>query len=297
MAENVKLSGSAARKIRWILKKAFASVTVMVIPHNHVRTLNIKIPGVFLIALVLLACVGTGYLTNMTVKGISYRAQNRHLSADVQYYEDQFSQVADTLQELKVAGNEFTQLFKLDSKEEVLEATADMEFTGSLDLPDLIAELWKARQEVAETKNYLQLQKDVYVSTPRGYPVSGYRLTSTYGWREDPVNGGGRKFHSGVDLACNQGTKILATADGIVSHSGWTTDSGYVVVLEHGLGFSTFYAHNKSNAVKVGQQVRRGDLVGYVGSTGRTTGPHVHYEVWKNGKNVNPAPYLVGEGS
>jgi murein DD-endopeptidase MepM/ murein hydrolase activator NlpD len=296
MTENVKISGSAMRNVRRILKKAFASVTVMVIPHNHVRTLNIKVPGVFLVVTILLACVGTGYLVNMTVKGIRYRAQNRNLTADVQYYEDQFSQANDTLQTLKSAGDEFKQLFSLDSRDEVLAAAADMDFAGSLDLPDLIAELQKARREVDEIRNYVREQKDVYVSTPKGYPVSDYRITSTYGRREDPVDGG-MKFHSGVDLACSQGTPIIATADGIVSHSGWTTDSGYVVVLEHGLGFSTIYAHNKSNAVKVGQQVRRGDVVGHVGSTGRATGPHVHYEVLKNGKNTNPAPYLVGEGT
>ena len=284
------------RKVCRLLKKAFASVTVMVIPHDHVKTLNLRVPVMILVSTILLAFVGTGYLVNMTVKGIRYRAQNRNLSADVQYYEDQFSQVTDTLQVLKSAGDEFKQLFSLDSKEEVLEAAVGMDFTGSLDLPDLIEELQKARHEVEEIREYLNVQKDVYVSTPKGYPVSDYRITSVYGRREDPM-GDGIRFHSGIDLACSQGAPINATADGIVSHSGWTVDSGYIVVLEHGLGFSTIYAHNKSNAVKVGQQVRRGDVVGYVGSTGRATGPHVHYEVLKDGKNINPAPYLAGTGT
>ena len=284
------------RKTRRFFKKAFASVTVMVIPHDHVRTLNLKVPVVFLITTILLAMVGTGYLVNMTVKGISYRAQNLEMAATVKKYSDEFTEWNSTVETLKLAGNDFRQLFSLGSKEEVLEEAVDMDFTGSPDLPDLIEELQKMRQEVKEINEYLQMQKDVYVSTPKGYPVSGYRLTSTYGMRPDPMDGV-RKFHSGVDLACNQGTPIHATADGIVSHSGWTTDSGYVVVLEHGLGFSTIYAHNKSNAVKVGQQVRRGDLIGHVGSTGRTTGPHVHYEVLKDGKTVNPAPYLSGEGT
>ena len=296
MAEDVKISGSAMRRARRILKKAFASVTVMVIPHDHVRTLNLKVPVVFLVSTVLLALVGTGYLVNMTVKGIRYRAQNRNLYANVQYYEDQFSQVKDTLEAVKSTNDEFKQLFSLDSKEEVLEAAADMDFTGSLELPGLIEELQKARQDVEVIRDYLRVQKDVYVSTPKGYPVSDYRITSPYGRRYDPM-GNGMKFHSGVDLACSQGTPIYATADGIVSHSGWTQDSGNVVVLEHGLGFSTIYAHNKSNAVKVGDKVRRGEVVGYVGATGRTTGPHVHYEVLKKGKNVNPAPYLEGKGT
>ena len=296
MADNVKISGSTMRNVRRFFKRAFSSVTVMVIPHDHFRTLNIKIPVVFLITTILLAFVGTGYLVNMTLKTIKYRTENIKLYADVQDFEDKFSQAEETLQVLKSAGDEFKQLFSLDSRDEVLEATADMDYSGSLDLPDLIEELQKARHEVEVTREYLRMQKDVYISTPKGYPVSDYRLTSTYGRRPDPMDGA-IKFHSGVDLACSQGTPIHATADGIVSHSGWTSGSGYVVVLEHGLGFSTIYAHNKTNAVKVGQQVRRGEVIGYVGSTGRTTGPHVHYEVLKNGKNINPAPYLAGEGT
>ena len=284
------------KNVRRFLKKAFASVTVMVIPHDHVRTLNLKVPIVFLISTILLALVGTGYLVNMTVKSIKYRAENRRMAETVKKYSDEFSEWNSTVETLKLAGNDFRQLFSLGSKEKVLEGASDMEFVGSLELPDLIEELQKARQEVEEIKEYLLAQKDVYVSTPKGYPVSNYRVTSTYGKRQDPM-GEGVKFHSGVDLACDNGTPIFATADGIVSHSGWSAGSGNVVVLEHGLGFSTIYAHNKSNTVKVGNQVRRGDIIGYVGATGRTTGPHVHYEVLKNGKNINPAPYLDGKKS
>jgi len=296
MTENFKNSGSAMRNARRLLKKAFASVTVMVIPHDHVRTLNLKVPIVILVTTILLALVGGSYLVGMTVKSIKYRSENLEMAATVKQYSDEFSEWNSTVRMLKLAGNDFRQLFSLGSKEEVLEETVDMYFAGSLELPDLIEELQKARLEVAEINEYLQQQKDVYVSTPKGYPVSDYRITSAYGRRHDPM-GDGIKFHSGVDLACNQGTQIHATADGIVSHSGWTTDSGYVIVLEHGLGFSTIYAHNKTNNVKVGDKVVRGDVIGLVGSTGRTTGPHVHYEVLKNGKNVNPYPYLEGTGT
>ena len=100
---------------------------------------------------------------------------------------------------------------------------------------------------------------------------------------------GAAQFHSGLDISSSPGTPIRATADGIVRHSGRTPVSGYVIVLEHGHGYSTIYAHNRKNAVKPGQMIRGGDLIAYVGSTGRSTGPHVHYEVWKDGTNVNPA--------
>jgi murein DD-endopeptidase MepM/ murein hydrolase activator NlpD len=285
----MKILRSGVKNARRFLKKAFSSVTIMVIPHDHVRTLNLKLPVALLVSTILLAVVGGAYLVNLTVTGIRYRAQHRAMEAKVDYYSDQFSKWNATVQSLQLAGQEFRQLFSLGSKEEVLEEV-DVDFAGSLELPDLINDLEKTRQNVDVIKDYLRVQKDIFVATPRGYPVPG-RLTSSYGRRRDPLDGGVR-FHSGVDLACDKGTPIRATADGIVSHSGNTVVSGQVVVLEHGFGFSTIYAHNSKNTVKVGQRVRKGDIIGYVGSTGRSTGPHLHYEIWKDGKRVNPHDYL-----
>ena len=100
-------------------------------------------------------------------------------------------------------------------------------------------------------------------------------------------------FHSGTDLSVPQGASVRATADGIVSFSGWTAGSGNTVVIEHGHGFSTAYAHNQKALVTVGQRVVRGDPVALSGSTGISTGPHVHYEIWKNGRHTDPAGFLA----
>ena len=113
------------------------------------------------------------------------------------------------------------------------------------------------------------------------------------GYRENPITKI-THFHSGIDISASSGTPIRATADGVVSYSGWTLHSGYVVILEHGFNFLTVYAHNNKNTVRVGQKMKRGDLLGYVGSTGQSTGPHVHYEIWEKGKNVNPQKFLQG---
>jgi murein DD-endopeptidase MepM/ murein hydrolase activator NlpD len=168
--------------------------------------------------------------------------------------------------------------------------TVDTSFSGSLDIPDIVDRLKKTTETVDEIKDYLRSQKDIYVATPRGFPVSG-DITSGYGKRKDPVSGE-PEFHSGLDISSSPGNPIQATADGVVSYSGWTQNSGYIVVLEHGYGYSTIYAHNKKNAVRVGQRVKTGEVIAYVGSTGKSTGPHVHYEVWKDGKNVNPFKYV-----
>jgi len=101
-------------------------------------------------------------------------------------------------------------------------------------------------------------------------------------------------MHTGMDISVPPGTPVKATADGVVSFAGWTEGSGVVVVVEHGHGFRTAYAHNGKATVRVGQRVVRGERIALSGSTGLSTGPHVHYEVWKNGRHVDPAGFLPG---
>jgi murein DD-endopeptidase MepM/ murein hydrolase activator NlpD len=131
--------------------------------------------------------------------------------------------------------------------------------------------------------------RNVYRATPQGIPVDG-RLSSGFGMRLHPRYGR-ELFHAGIDLSAQSGTPVHATADGIISFSGWSKGNGNIVVIEHGHGFSTVYAHNTKNLMKVGQTVRRGQEIATTGSTGVTTGPHVHYEIWKNGTCVNPASF------
>lgn len=129
------------------------------------------------------------------------------------------------------------------------------------------------------------------VSIPSRMPVEGVRLTSSYGMREHPVLGG-RRAHKGIDLAAPTGTPIYASADGMVSKAEWFSGYGLYVALEHGGDLQTRYGHMSRINVLSGQQVRKGDVIGFVGSTGRSTGPHLHYEVRIAGEAVNPIPYL-----
>lgn len=121
---------------------------------------------------------------------------------------------------------------------------------------------------------------------PSIWPAAGY-VSSPYGLRF-----GGTEFHQGIDIAADMGTPIVATADGIVTAAGWNGGYGNMVDVDHGGGIVTRYGHASVLAVTVGQQVRRGEVIAYVGSTGRSTGPHVHYEVRVDGQPVNPAGYL-----
>ena len=129
------------------------------------------------------------------------------------------------------------------------------------------------------------------VSIPSLIPVNGVKLTSDFGMRWHPVLGG-RRQHKGVDLGAPVGTPIHAAADGMVSRADWFSGYGLYVALEHGGTIQTRYGHMSRLAVAAGQMVRKGDVIGYVGSTGRSTGPHLHYEVRIAGEAVNPVPYL-----
>lgn len=129
------------------------------------------------------------------------------------------------------------------------------------------------------------------VSIPSRMPVEGVHLTSGFGMRWHPVTGG-RRAHKGVDLAAPTGTPVYASADGVVGRAEWFSSYGLYVQLEHGADIETRYGHMSRLNVYSGQRVRKGDLIGFVGSTGRSTGPHLHYEVRIAGVAVNPIPYM-----
>lgn len=128
-------------------------------------------------------------------------------------------------------------------------------------------------------------------ATPSIWPTHGW-LTGTFGGRSDPFSGE-PAFHQGLDISTDKGQPVLATADGTVDSASYTGDYGNLVVLKHGFGLMTRYGHLSAFAVKPGQTVMRGETIGYVGSTGRATGFHLHYEILANGKLINPLQLLT----
>jgi murein DD-endopeptidase MepM/ murein hydrolase activator NlpD len=128
-------------------------------------------------------------------------------------------------------------------------------------------------------------------ATPAGRPILSGWLSSRYGSRIDPFSGK-KAWHEGIDFAGREGAQIVAVASGVVSWSGERAGYGKMVEVAHGDGVITRYGHNQENRVKVGDMVRRGDVVALMGNSGRSTGPHVHFEVHKNGRPVDPASYL-----
>lgn len=132
------------------------------------------------------------------------------------------------------------------------------------------------------------------VSIPSRMPVEGVRLTSDFGMRWHPVIGG-RRAHKGVDLAGPIGTPVHATADGVISKAEWFSSYGLFVSIEHGGQLQTRYGHMSRLNVAAGEHIHKGDVIGFIGTTGRSTGPHLHYEVRVAGEAVNPIPYMQAD--
>ncbi len=216
------------------------------------------------------------------------------------------------------------QLFDLTSRLETFEARAGR-LAGELEIDDLpstrvaaggvlqgedvgVRRVWfegelRSLQNRADTiDESLRLLDDAFArrvqrlaSTPNVPPVEGW-LSHGYGWRKDPFTGG-REFHRGVDIVAPMGTEIRAPADGVVTRAARFSDYGKSVDISHGSGLSSRYAHMSEVLVRPGQRVQRGDLIGKVGSTGRSTGPHLHYEIFRDGRTVNPWTFIAQPAS
>ena len=142
-----------------------------------------------------------------------------------------------------------------------------------------------------KVERFFDSQRSLLASTPTIWPVRGW-ITSSFGQRMSPFTGR-LQMHEGLDIAARPGTPVKATAEGVVIYSGWKSDFGKLVTIDHGYGYRTRYGHMSKLYVKNGQRVKRGDSIGAVGNTGRSTGPHLHYEVKVKGLPVNPKTYLL----
>ncbi len=141
--------------------------------------------------------------------------------------------------------------------------------------------------------DYFDSQAVRLASTPTVWPVMGW-LSSSFGYRADPFTGK-RTFHAGLDIATGQGNPVVATADGLALEVIQDKFLGKNITLSHGNGVTTVYGHLSAFAIKAGQKVKRGTVIGYIGMTGKAVGPHLHYEVHVNGKPVNPYNYILEE--
>ncbi len=162
-------------------------------------------------------------------------------------------------------------------------------------LEDVVSGLRKETQReeksLSELFDLYRKKLTIIAYTPSIRPTAGY-ISSGFGWRVSPFTGM-REFHKGIDVVARPGTPVVATADGVVIFAGRFGGYGNTVIISHRNGFRTLYAHLRKIVVKRGQRVRRGQVIGTVGSTGLSTGPHLHYEVRYRGKALNPRNYIL----
>jgi len=180
----------------------------------------------------------------------------------------------DLDQELPIDAHHNALIREMHHQVKQIKSIADKE---KLDFNDLIDKLTK--------------KKNLLASSPSIKPVSGI-ITSPFGYRKSPFTGR-KTFHSGLDISNRRGTKIVSTAVGKVVFAGRKTGYGNVVIIDHGYGKATKYAHLRDILVHKNQQIKRGEVIATLGNTGRSTGPHLHYEVLVNGTPVNPSKYIL----
>jgi len=175
----------------------------------------------------------------------------------------------------------------LESDSPALVAVLDDLDSRAIELEERVLAEEESLQEV---RSYLDDRTSLLRASPSVWPVRGW-VTSHYGWRHQPTAGATR-LHTGLDIAAPIGTPIIAPADGHVIFAGYHTAYGNLIVVDHGYGLTSKYAHTSRMLVAVGERVQRGDLIARVGNTGRSTGPHLHFEVIKDGVPMNPMRYL-----
>jgi murein DD-endopeptidase MepM/ murein hydrolase activator NlpD len=301
-----------AHRVRSYFKK---KMTFMIVPHDGGKPVQIK-TNLFMIHTMVLVFGGLFTWAAMVVtKDVNYQLAE----LTQQRFKDNMREIMDELEtnrtlltRMSAVDSQFRKLLKLGNRKEVVS-----EFDGmggpteedSSHFSEILQEKndqlmhkvnsnlkltnQQATQQEAsfqEISVFLDKQRSILSATPSIWPVKGW-ITSGFGKRASPLTGEPGR-HMGVDIANEVNTPIRATADGIVTYAGWESGYGRLIAIEHGYGYSTRYGHCARIDVKVGDEVERGKIIGYVGSTGRSTGSHVHYEVRIHGMPVDPEKYL-----
>ena len=280
-------------------------LTVIVAHSAYLSARRYKVSGNFLVSLriavvivcasFLLSTLHYYYMWKQTADHVELKASAYQLGKENEAFRLAARQLNDKISSLEVTSKKLQVLSGLDQ-----ENLGCVGGPSSFDKPLLSLDSQNLFEHFSslETKSIslegtlIQLQ-DLYntrsillAATPAIMPVAGYP-SGRFGYRIDPFNGK-RDFHPGIDISAPRGNKVIAAADGIVTNAGRKFSYGKLVTLEHKFGISTRYGHLDRYSVEKGQKVKRGDIIGYVGSTGRSTGPHLHYEVRLNDRPLNP---------
>jgi len=288
--------------------------TLIVVPHASPRLRKLKLAarvlhvltGVGVLCFFVAVALGFSYI-KMAFKAADYdklqaentdlKIQKRNLEVAAVKLGEKISNIENLFQQIQTLVDSDSQKRSKANVRAVGGSKIDYPTAELLGSPNLKDDIDLLRDRTAEMENQLTLFQKVAEkkatirrSTPTIWPVKG-NLTSQYGNRADPFNGEG-EVHLGVDIAALFGTQVRAPADGKVIYAQRKAAYGNLIIVDHGYGFTTRLGHLSQFAVKTGQRVRKNDVIGYVGTSGRSTAPHLHYEVRINDRPVNPKNYL-----
>jgi len=232
----------------------------------------------------------------LTVENANYREATGQLSAQISVLQEAVDEIGATAAVDADASRAMEKLPALVKSRAMGGGVADAVLNSTLGPGDTAFAVMRdvlgaIEQRLDAVRSGVERGRSLAHATPSIWPVAGW-LTSSFGNRRDPFTGGS-DFHPGLDISASQGDEVVAPALGIVSMAGWNGAYGNMVVIDHGFGIVTKYGHLSRFAVMNGQQVNRGDTIGFVGSTGRSTSSHLHYEIWVNGKLTNPMRLLA----
>ena len=294
-----------------------AKVRKWIIPSWIMRTTVISVFFLAVVAAIML--LDYAYVMRRIDENKDLKLENRRLRQQVQIFQNRMSAIESTMERVQTFTNRLKVITNIEDKGTLLQtlnqelpdaatnigtqlASADEKDPESVrlkrDQVELDQRVWTVGHEALNTEQQLQDlyellfdQRVFLLALPTRRPSFGY-FTSGFGIRRSPY-GGVEKMHEGLDIANHYGTPILSTANGVVSFSGAKPGYGRTVIIDHGFGLETWYGHSAQLLVQSGQKVRRGQKIALMGSTGRSTGPHVHYEVRVHGTPVDPLSYLL----
>lgn len=297
-----------SKKFDQFLAHGHEKMTIMFIPHNEQKIFNFQISRftiLFFSALMVIVVVTSSYaiIKNTAVK----REEERLLSnyKDIRSQLIRFEYLTNELEkELEAIKPDIEDLYELstnNNSESIWEISLPIEDKSarpySAIVPSEVKTLRTIQKDLICTtntvktiKNFIDVRNKVIHDTPSIIPNPGH-ITSLFGWRRSPF-GFGRDFHTGIDIAAPQGTEIRATAPGVVVSAAWGGGYGYMVRIRHKYGYETIYGHCSRIIVYPGQNVKKGQVIAYVGQTGSATGSHCHYEIRLGGVPINPYPYM-----
>lgn len=300
---------------------AFEKLTIVPVPKDTKRVLRIRLPSLFLVLTAFACLFGLAFFAFVFDQYFVLKGRMPRLAAleqEVAHRERQFTELAQKIDEIAANLSElkdFDRKLKGIIKPETEEGGAEIGGIGGSvpggSVPvhaaaqsheDVVRALHQAldsldqevslrKQERSELQKFLEDQKILLASTPSIWPTKGW-VSSRFGYRTSPFNDQ-REFHRGIDISTRMNAPVVCPADGVVESV--SSDPGYGRTLEvnHGFGLLTRYAHLQKALVKPGQYVKRGETIALVGSSGRTTGPHLHYEVELKGVPVDPLRYII----